>query len=267
VALIRKWNKNDAIEADRLNELVDAVNALRSITAGSGLTMRRGKDGLTFSIDWNQIENRGVAVFGRITAIAGGAGPGIASTFTYSFTPFGRPDLPVYTGLTPTGGRPVRSSDSTTQIYSAPVGTWAIMVLEPSGSRSTVPKLHLLDDEKLALEDCAAAAAVGDAQELALEYVLDHIVSDRGGDPVSDRTGELTASRSMSESQNAAYLACVVTDRTGRIVTDRSGRAVLDRSADTTAEDLWDTAVSDRAGRIVTDRAGRIVIDRTVVAA
>lgn len=245
----------DAITAEAFNALADAVSRMARIRQGPGVLVRTVADGVVIGLDLEFF--KGFPLVGRITAVAGGAGPGIASTFTYSVKVRGRPELPTYTGITPSEGRPVLDSDSTTQIYPAVVGDMCLVELRPDGDGTSTARMCVLT-EVLALEDCAAA--VSDAQSLGLGVLLDEVLIGIGLLPVIGIDTELATTNAVNDAQIAAYISPVVIGIDMEPVVGTDGTVVLAAEADDAAEALWSCAIIDHDGHLAIGIDGHIAL-------
>lgn len=251
-----------ALTAQRLNQLVDAVNALLQLRGGPGVKVAMTETGVTIGLDLQMILGNGIDA--RISAVSGGSGPAVASTFTYSVKAFGRPELPEYTGLTPTAGRPVQSGDSTTEIYPAAVGDRCRLFLEPDGDGTSTPKLWI-GTETLAFEDCGSAA-VAQAQSLSVLALLDVILSDAQGELLTDANGNPLADARLNTIQAASTIDRALTDADGRILTDANGNVLLDANAGAAVAALWDAVLTDANGDPLTDADGNALLDASAMA-
>lgn len=256
--------QGEPITADLFNRLAAIAVRGGRIRVGPGLTSRAGSDGIIISIDFNQLANRWGWMTARISAVSGGAGPAVASTFTYSVIVEGRADLPEYTNLTPAMGRPVASGDSTTEILPAAVDDSCAIRLRKNGDGTTTAELWI-GTETLAFEDCGSEA-LAQAQSLSTLTVLDTLLADANGNPLSDGNGNPLGSAYINAAQATEYLDCVLTDANGNPLSDANGNVLLTADATEDAVALWDCVLTDANGNILTDANGNPLLSADALA-
>lgn len=146
-----------------------------------------------------------------------------------------------------------RPVGSTVKINAAAVGSAATFRVKRY-TDSTTPEIELLSvAEQIATAECA-----GPTPSVVDIYWITSIVSDRLGDVVSDRTGTLT--QDITGFYTGLTPDLVITDRYGNPPSDRLGRCIFSKTLGEAQIPALDAIITDRYGNVVTDRTGEVTV-------